>query len=140
MGTAAVTLDHLNKVVVGFLNGGRTRGYVYDFSPLDDSFQLLSQDDPLQGQGMTVALKDLKAVFFVWEFTGIVESRDSLLARTPLAGRTIEVTFTDGEKIVGRSEAANSQRSGFFMYPADPRDNNIRIFVVTKNTRQVRLV
>jgi hypothetical protein len=140
MGTPAITPDHLNKVVVGFLSGGRTRGYVHDFSPLEESFELLPQDDPLQGQGVTVAIKDLKAVFFVWEFTGNVESQSSPRRGAPTAGRIIEVTFTDGEKIVGKTEGHNSQRSGFFMYPADPRDNNIRIFVVTKNTRQVRLV
>ena len=140
MGTPAITLDQLNKVVVGFLNGGRTKGYVYGFSPLEDSFILLPQADPLQGQGIKVAMKDLKAVFFVWEFTGNVESTDFLRAGATMAGRTIEVTFTDGEKIVGRTEGYSSQRIGFFLYPADPRGNNIRIFVVTKNTRRVRLV
>jgi hypothetical protein len=85
-------------------------------------------------------MKDLKAVFFVWEFTGNPEYPDSLLADAPMQGRGIEVTFTDGEKIVGKPEGYNSQRIGFFMYPANPKGNNIRIFVVTRNTRQVRLI
>jgi hypothetical protein len=140
MGTPTKTLDHLNKIVVGFLNGGRIKGYVYDFSSLDESFNLLPQEDPLQGQGTKVAMKDLKAVFFVWEFTGNPEYPDSLLADAPMQGRGIEVTFTDGEKIVGKPEGYNSQRIGFFMYPANPKGNNIRIFVVTRNTRQVRLI
>ena len=140
MGTPAITLDNLNKVVVGFLNGGRTKGYVHNFSSLEESFNILPQDDPLQGQEIKVAMKDLKAVFFVWEFAGNPESHDSLLADAPMQGRGIEVTFTDGEKIVGRPEGYNSQRIGFFMYPANPKGNNIRIFVVTRNTRQVRLI
>ena len=140
MKTSAKTLDHLSKVVVGFLNGGRTRGYVENFSVLEESFNLLPQEDPLHGQEIKVALKDLKAVFFVWDFIGNPEPLDSLREDGPMQGRGIQVTFRDGETIVGRPEGYNSQRVGFFMYPANPRSNNIRIFVVTKNTRQVRLV
>jgi hypothetical protein len=140
MGTRAKTLDHLSKVVVGFLNGDRIRGYVYDFSTLEESFNLLPQEDPLQGQEIKVAMKDLKAVFFVWEFAGNPQYHGSQPTHVPSDGRTIEVTFADGEKIVGRTEGYNSQRIGFFLYPADPRGNNIRIYVVTRNTRQVRLV
>jgi hypothetical protein len=140
MGTPAIALDHLNKVVVGFLYGGRIKGYVYDFSSLEESFNVLPRKDPLQGQGIKVAMKDLKAVFFVWEFTGNPQFHDSLHAGTPMGGRTIEVTFTDGEKIVGRAEGYSSQRIGFFMFPTDPKGNYIRIFVVTRNTRQVRLI
>jgi len=91
-------------------------------------------------QEIKVALKDLKAVFFVWEFAGNPEDHDSLHTGAPMGGRTIEVTFTDGEKIVGRTEGHSLQPIGFFLYPANPKGNNIRIFVVTKNTRQVRLV
>lgn len=140
MGTPAITLDNLNKVVVGFVNGGRTKGYVYNFTSLAESFKLLPQDDPLHGQEITVAMKDLKAVFFVWEFIGNPEQHDSLRADAPMQGRGIEVTFSDGEKIVGRPEGYNAQRIGFFIYPANPKGNNIRIFVVTRNTCQVRLV
>ena len=140
MGTRAKTLDHLSKVVVGFLNGDRIKGYVYDFSGLEESFDLLPQENPLQGQEIEFAMKDLTAVFFVWEFAGNPQYHGSLPAHAPSDGRTIEVTFADGEKIVGRTEGYNSQRIGFFLYPADPRGNNIRIYVVTRNTRQVRLV
>jgi len=140
MGTPAKSLDNLSKVVVGFLNGGRIKGYVYDFSALEESFNLLPQDDTLQGQEIKVAMKDLKAVFFVWEFTSSPEDHESLHAGVPMGGRTIEVTFTDGEKIVGRAEGYSPQRIGFFMHPLNPKGNNIRIFVVTRNTRQVRLV
>lgn len=138
MGTPAITLDHLNKVVVGFLTGGRDKGYVSDFSPLDDSFNLLPQEDPLQGRTIKVAMKDLKAVFFVWEFNGKPEYHDSQHSTVLREVRTVEVTFTDGEKIVGRPEAYNSRQIGFYMYPANPKGNNIRIFVVTRNARQVR--
>ena len=140
MATRAKTLDHLNKVVVGFLHGARVKGYLHDFSASNESFNLLPQENPLQGPERKVAMKDLKAVFFVWEFCTKPEDHDSLHPSAPGTGRTVEVRFTDGEKIVGRTEGYNAQRTGFYMYPADPKGNNIRIFVVTKNTRQVRLI
>jgi hypothetical protein len=140
METPAKTLDRLSKIVVGFLNGDRIKGYVCEFSASEDSFNLLPQDDPLHRPGIKVGLRDLKAVFFVWEFSGIREYHDFLLADAPKDRRTIEVTFTDGEKIVGRPDGYNSNRIGFFMFPADPKGNNIRIFVITRNTRQVRLI
>ncbi len=70
MRTPAKTLDQMSKVVVGFLKGDRIKGYVCEFSALEDSFDLLPQDDPLQGQAIKVEMKNLKAVFFVWEFAG----------------------------------------------------------------------
>jgi hypothetical protein len=140
METPARTLDQLSKVVVGFLNRDRVKGYVYEFSALEESFDLLPHENPLQGKGIKVEMKDLKAVFFVWEFPGNPELREVPRPSPPLLSRRIEVTFTDGERIVGRAEGYNSQRVGFFMLPAYPSDNNIRIFVVTRNTRQVKLL
>jgi hypothetical protein len=57
----------LNKVVVAYLDGRRSRGCVYDFSPLKDTFRLVSESGLLQQKGTEVALKELKAVFFVKE-------------------------------------------------------------------------
>ena len=89
---------------------------------------------------MKVAMRDLKAVFFVWEFPGAPEHRDVQHPYTPLATRRIEVTFKDGEKIVGRAEGYDSQQIGFFLFPAYAMDNNILIFVIIKNTYQIKLL
>jgi hypothetical protein len=140
METPPKILDHLNKVVVAFLNGARLKGCAYDFSALKESFNLLPQEDPLQGQGIKVEMKDVKAVFFVRDFSGNPEYYESPFADAPMHGRKIEVTFMDGEKVVGRTEGYNPQRPGFFVFPGDPKSNNIRIFVVSRNTRQIRLV
>ena len=120
MGIPAKTLNHLSKVVVGFLNGDRIRGYVYNFSALQESFNFLSQEDPLQGQERKIAMKDLKAVFFVWEFAGNPQYHDSLHARVPSDGRTIEVTFADGETIVGRTQDITRSESASFYIPLTP--------------------
>jgi len=142
MGTPAKNLDYLSKakVVVAFLNGARMKGFAYDFSAMKDSFNLLPQEGPLEGEGTKVEMKDLKAVFFVKDFDGVPEYRESFWPEPPMHGRKIEVTFTDGEKILGRTEGFSPQKLGFFVFPADLKSNNIRIFVVTGNTRQVRLV
>src|SRR3989442_7495893 len=51
-------------------------------------------------------------------------------------GRRLEVTFQDDEKLVGTSEAYNPQKLGFFLFPADGKSNNSRIFIVDrKSTR-----
>jgi hypothetical protein len=140
MGTPAKTPDHLNKVVVAFLHGDRIKGCAYDFSALKESFNLLPPEAPLQGQGRKVEMKDLKAIFFVKDFSGDLQYHESLGADAPMHGRKVEVTFIDGEKIVGRTEGYNPRKLGFFVFPADPKSNNLRIFVVTRNTREVRFV
>jgi len=38
----------------------------------------------------------------------------------------------------GQRKGYNPQKLGFFMIPADPQSNNARIFVVNRNSRQVK--
>ena len=63
------TLDQLSKVVVGFLDGSRGKGYVCDFPPLEDSFSLLPETDPLQGTGMKVLMTERWNI--LGEITGV---------------------------------------------------------------------
>jgi hypothetical protein len=48
------------------------------------------------------------------------------------------VTFKDGETISGTTPAYRADGLGFYLTPADPRANNVRIFVVSSAVRQVR--
>jgi hypothetical protein len=138
MVTPPKTLDQAAKVIVAYLDGRRLKGYAYNFSPLKDSFDLLPQKDPLQHRGTKVEMKDVKAVFFVKDFVGNPEYRQSPLVEERGYGRKIEVTFSDGEKVVGVTQGYNPQKLGFFMIPIDPKSNNVRIFVVNRNTRQIK--
>ena len=55
-------------------------------------------------------------------------------------GTKIEVTFQDGEVLVGSTMGYDLKRQGFFVFPADPQSNNLRAFVVSaaiKNVRQL---
>ena len=139
MATPPKTLGQVTRVVVAQLDGGRLKGYVYNFSALKSDFDLLPQEDPLQHRGTRVEMKDLKAVFFVKDFTGNPGYHESPLSEAAGHGRKIEVTFNDGEKLTGTTEGYNPQKIGFFMTPVDPKSNNIRIFVVNKNTREIKL-
>jgi len=140
MATTPRVPEQANKVVVAFLDGRRLKGYVYDFSALKDSFNVLPADKPLQEHGVKVLMQDLKAVFFVKEFWGNAQYHDQPIVDEHIHGRKIEVAFRDGEKILGKTEGYNPQKLGFFMVPGDPASNNIRIFVVNRNAQQVRFV
>lgn len=130
-----------NRVVVALLSGQRLKGYVYDFSPLRDSFTVSPQDGTPAERGTRVELRDVKAIFFVNDFAGNPAHKPNTSEAAPLHhGRRLEVTFADGEKIVGTTEAYNPQKPGFFMIPADSETNNLRVFVASKNVRGVRFL
>ncbi len=93
-----------------------------------------------QPKGAEVALKDLKAVFFVKAFRGNSKYKESQKIAEGKPGRKIEVTFSDGEKIVGTTQAYNPKSKGFFVYPADAKSNSLRIFVVNWNVRDVKFL
>ena len=130
--------DPRSKAVVAFLDGRRVKGYIYNFSPLKDRFRVFPERDTHQREGTDVQMKDLKAIFFARDFNGNSAHQESNEFTTQNGGRKAEVTFRDGEKLVGTTDAYNPQKIGFFMVPADPRSNNLRVFVITKNASQIR--
>ena len=54
------------------------------------------------------------------------------------SGRKVEVTFKDGEVLVGSTLSYDPKRQGFFIFPADPKSNNIRVYVVSYFVKKVR--
>lgn len=130
----------LNKVVVAYIDGRRMRGCVYDFSPLKDIFRLVQERDLAQKKGSEISLKDLKAIFFVKDFKGDSKYKESKKFDDAKPGRKVEVTFFDGEKIVGTTQVYNPKHNGFFVFPADPKSNSLRIFVVNWNVRDVKFL
>src|SRR5437899_9635827 len=132
--------DIRNKAVVAFLDGRRLKGYIYNFSSQKDRFRLFFEKDTLQREGTDVQIKDLKAIFFAKDFVGNSEYQESQMVPLGNQGRKAEVTFRDGEKIVGTTDAYNPQKIGFFIVPADIRSNNQRVFVVTIKARQNRSI
>lgn len=131
--------DKVNRVVVAFLDGRRLKGYLLNFSALKESFRLFPSQPEDQKTGADVLMKDLKAVFFVKDFVGNRDYRETPGPDGVKHGRKILVTFKDGEELSGATEAYSPQKLGFFMFPLDPNSNNLRIFVVNKNVRQVKI-
>ncbi len=58
----------------------------------------------------------------------------------PGRGRKIRVEFLDGEVLIGFSQGYSANRPGFFVVPADKKNNNDRIFVIASATEDVSFV
>jgi hypothetical protein len=84
-------------------------------------------------------MKDLKAIFFVKDFVGNPDYTKTPGGDAPKRGREVVVTFRDGEELSGTTEAYSSQKLGFFVFPHDESGNNLRVFVVHRNVRQVKM-
>jgi hypothetical protein len=129
------SLDQSQRVVLAFADGRRLKGLTYNFSPMRDSLTLFLKDT---NESVECALRDLKAIFFVRDFEGTPGEVPQEPEQLP-QGRPIEVTFKDGEKIRGATNAYNPQKLGFFIQPAQPNSNNLRIFVIRTQTAEVKL-
>ena len=129
----------INKVVVHSLAGKLLKGTTQDFFPNRPTFHVIPVDG---GAAMEVRVKQLKAVFFVKDFVGDRTRRDVrgfISAPTETAqGKKLAVRFKDGELFCGYSLSYSPERDGFFMFPADAGSNNIRVFVVTSATAEVK--
>jgi hypothetical protein len=145
-GTAAtavgLTEDDMpeSNKVVAHLNGGRLlKGTTQDFFPNRPLFHMLPADG---STGVEVRCKQVKAVFFVKDFAGNQQRKDLrgfLAAPSETAqGKKLAVRFKDGEILCGYSLSYSPDRDGFFMFPSDPGSNNLRIYVVTSSTVEVK--
>ena len=128
------------KVVVRYLGGEVLKGFTQDFFPNKDRFHLFLAETSPAGGSVEVEVKDLKAVFLVRDFLGdpqYQECKKFAKGETP-SGRKVEVTFLDGEVMVGSTLGYDRNRKGFFIFPADPRSNNVRVFVVNTSIGSIR--
>src|SRR5438128_303416 len=125
----------INKVVVHFQDGRVLKGVTNDFLPARDQFHL----SPIEGgKAEIVMLPQLKAIFFVKDYVGNPEKKDSQEIEKPL-GKKVVVTFKDGEKMVGTTQAYHPDKQGFFFFPADPTSNTERCFVVKAGTSDIKV-
>lgn len=129
------------KVVARYINGKTIKGLSQDFFPNKDRFHVYSADKP-SGETVEVWIKELKAVFFVRDFVGNsqYDERKEYAQGDKPSGRKIEVAFRDGEVLVGTTLGYDPNRPGFFLFPADPMSNNIRVFAVTTAVEKVRYI
>jgi hypothetical protein len=127
------------KVIVRYSDGKLIRGFTQDFFPNKERFHLIPADNP-SGGAIEVSMKDLKAIFMVRDFIGhsLYKERKKYIEGEKPSGKKVEVTFIDGEVLVGSTLGYDPKRQGFFIFPADPKSNNIRVYVVSSVVKKVR--
>lgn len=124
-----------NRIVARFADGRMLKGTTQDFTPGKDAFHVIGSEGG--SQPVRVDVEQLKAVFFVKSLVGNSAYAEVKDFGGPTAGRKVQVTFIDGEVLVGSTEVHEPDRPGFFMVPADPRSNNDRVYVVTRAVQAV---
>ena len=129
----------LTKVVARYRNGAIIKGFTRNFFPNKDLFHISPPDNPY-GDPKGILMKDLKAVFFVRDFTGNSQYKERKRfdeIQKP-SGHPMEVAFSDGEVLVGSSLGCNSNQPCFYILPADPKSNNMRVFVILSAVKNIR--
>ncbi|MEO0190109.1 MAG: hypothetical protein ABIL70_09825 [candidate division WOR-3 bacterium] len=128
-----------NRVVLHYKNGNVVKGMTHDFVPEKPKFHLVHQDGNIE----EIQTELLKAVFFVKTYEGNKDYQEvkgfSKIDPVTFRGMKIKVTFTDNEVIYGATLGYNKTRKGFFIFPADPDSNNLRIYVVASAVKEVKL-
>ena len=127
------------KVVVRYSDGRLIKGFTEDFFPNKEGFHLTPANNP-SGGPTEVSIKDLKAIFVVRDFIGnrLYKERKKYIEGEKPSGKKVEVTFMDGEVLVGSTLGYDPKRQGFFIFPADPKSNNIRVYAVSSVVEKVR--
>lgn len=137
------------KLVAHFKDGQIAKGFSRDFDPGRDSFHIVRREGRV-ASSLEVKLDDLKALFHVktWGRKDRHRGREaSGFPEEPVAAKLEEVSavktvleFYDGEKIFGYSLDYSPNRRGFYMLPADPQDNNQKIFVLTSSLVNIQFL
>jgi hypothetical protein len=126
-------------VVARYQDGRVLKGVTNDFLPAKDRFHLVPLESAPGSKPVEVLIADLKALFFVRDFAGDPQHKESgeFDPAKAAGGRKIRVLFKDGETLVGTTQGYQPGRPGFFVIPADAKSNNERCFVVSVATREV---
>lgn len=131
-----------SKIVARYCDGRTLKGTTQNFFPNKPVFHVNRQGGTGSGDVVEVKIEDLKAIFFVRDFTGNAKhvERKKLAPGDRPQGRLMEVTCKDGEVIVGTTTGYDPKRPGFFLFPIDPSGNNARVYVVTSAVRNARFL
>ena len=129
-----------SKIVVRFQDGKMVKGYTQNFFPNRPVFHVLPINAASGTETVEIRVSELKAVFFVRDFMGNkgYDERKVIDPGEKVQGRLIEVTFRDGEVLVGSTTGYDPKRPGFFFFPVDPKSNNIKAYILSSAIRGVR--
>ncbi len=137
-----------DKVVAHFKDGRILKGHTNDFNPDTESFSL--QPYTAGEPQLNVPVEHLKAVFHVKTFEGnpdhppspgqVGEIKNPRFRAIMERGRKALLEFTDGERMWGFAQGIETGNPGFFFFPTDPDNNNLRIFVVRSALKDLVLL
>jgi hypothetical protein len=136
----AAATSAMQKIVVRYADGELRKGFTQDFHPTRSHFSLWPSLNASTSDRVIVPMAQLKALFFVRDFNGNPGYRERKTFTVRGQGRRIEVTFADSEVILGTTLNYRPDAQGFFVVPADPGDNNTRIYVIAGAVRHVRFI
>lgn len=130
----------MNQVVARFQNGQTLKGLTNDFFPAKEAFHISPAGTTVSAKPVEVKVAELKALCFVRSLEGDPQHHktNEFSPFASAAGRKVEVTFRDGEVLLGTTQGYQPSRPGFFMVPADPLSNNERCYVVAAAAKAVR--
>jgi hypothetical protein len=128
------------KVIVRYNDGRILKGFTHNFYPNKSVFHFQSADSQNPDANIEVQIKDLKGVFFVRDFAGNSQYKEkkTFPECVQISGKKVEVTFKDGEIMVGSTLGYDPNRPGFFFFPSDSQWNLIRAYVVSQSVSKVR--
>lgn len=131
--------EHMNApVVLRFRDGTTERcSLAREFSPRDSEIEAVTAD----GGQLSVAVEDLKAVFFVKNprrRDAEAEMGSDAEGRHP-EGAFAKVEFFDGEILRGHVQHYSVDHTGFFLRPSNRDSNNEKVFVVASALQTVSL-
>lgn len=130
------------KVIMRYTDGRLIKGYTNDFYPNKPVFHVHSAENDPANKVTEINVGQLKAIFFVKDFGGnpSYDEHKHFGEGAHIAGRKVEVTFADGEVLVGTTVGYAPNRQGFFVHPADSESNNLRVYAVSSSVKKVRFL
>ena len=130
------------KIVARYADGRIIKGYTQNFFPSKPAFHIRPIEPKDWEQNVEIKIQELKGIFFVRDFIGNsnYQEQKAFPYGMNALGRKIEVTFKDGEVLVGSTLSYQNNKSGFFLTPSDPLWNTKGVFVVTQAVSVVRFI
>ncbi len=136
-----------DKVVLRFDDGKVLKGYLKEFS---QESQKISFEELGDKKFRSVAVEDLKAIFFVRGFEGDKKYKEQKkYGISKKKGRKIFIRFRDNESLMGYLEGdmpwdkgfflskPDQKKTGFFILPGDEKSNNIKVYVIKSAVKDI---
>lgn len=118
----------MNSVVAHLFDGRIVKGQSLDVDPAKPQCHVRTENGVV-----VVKLNEVKALFFVRSLSGDpkrMDTQDPDPEDPRKQGATrLELTFTDGERLVAFTNRYPPRGTYFFVVPVDPKSNNTRILV-----------